>query len=163
MQKLQLRDSSEVKEAAELLEELARQTAAADAARAGNRGERLQHVLEQLCTRAGFLSAVACDPQGLPLAVHDCPIPQEALVALTSLLANTLSRTADITGWTQASSLSVDLDYERKAVLKRFVVHDDPYLLLVLCPQGVDERTEIEVSIQELIVLIGGARSRPGT
>lgn len=151
---LKLRDSSEVKEAASLLDDMLQQMAAEGAARSGFRGERIQRALRQLCVRAGFQAATLCDPHGLPLAVHNAALPEETLAALATVLGDALRRAGDIAGWHEASSLSVDVDYQDKAVLRRFVVDDLPYYLLVHCAQETDERSELELSVEEIASII---------
>lgn len=160
---LKLRDSSEVKEAASLLGELLLQTAAEDAARTGFRGERIQRELRQLCTRAGFEAASLCDQHGLPLAVHNMSIAEETIAALATVLGSSLARAGDIANWPNVASLSIDVDYQDKLVLRRFVVDEVPYYLLVQCSQETDERSDLELSIEQIAAIITKPRMRQET
>jgi hypothetical protein len=160
---LKLRDSSEVKEAASLLGELLQQTAAEDAARTGFRGERIQRELRQLCARAGFEAACLCDQHGLPLAIHDMPIAEETIAALATVLGGALARTCDIADWPNAASLSIDIDYQDKLVLRTFIVDEIPYYLLVQCSQETDERSDLELSVEQIAAIITKPRMRQET
>lgn len=159
MQKL--RDSSEVKEAATLLGVLLQETTAEDAARTGFRGERIQRALRELCVRAGLETASLCDRHGLPLAVHNGNSPEETVAALTTVLGDALDKAAQIAGWPGATSLSVDFDYQDKLVLRRFLVDDVPYFLVVQCSQDTDERSELEISLEQISAILSMPRFRP--
>lgn len=159
MQKL--RDSSEVKEAASLLGVLLQETTAEDAARTGFRGERIQRALKELCVRARLDAASLCDRHGLPLAVFEGTMPQETIAALTTVLGDALAKAAQIAGWAGATSIAVDVDYEAKLVLRRFLVDDVPYFLVVQCPQETDERSEVEISLEQISSILALPRIRP--
>jgi len=152
-----LRDSSEVREAADLLDAILKDTQPRDGASGGGRGERLRRILVQLCARAGFSAAAVASGDGLPLAAHGLPFPSEAAAAAISIMAEALKRVADVAAQRAASSVAIDLTYTDKLVLRRFAEGDATYYLLVLCPQDVDEHAEVEVSIDEIASLVKGA------
>ncbi|MCC6528048.1 MAG: hypothetical protein IT373_35705 [Polyangiaceae bacterium] len=149
-----LRDSTEVKEAAELLGALWRDAAAEAGGR--GRGARLEQALASLCTRGGFKHAVVVDQQGLLLAAHNVRVESGAAAAFTTMAAECLERTQRLLEAPAANRLSVDLDLVDRAVTHRFVVDDLPYYLTVACGQDVEERGDVELSIEQLAALIRG-------
>jgi hypothetical protein len=116
--------------------------------------ERLERLLTNLCRRAGLSGAVAADETGLPLAVHGRTVPAESLVALTSVLSEALQKAARFLGRAGADYISMDVDYENKIALKSFRLDGRLFSLMVLCSQTVDERSELEVSIGELVAVL---------
>lgn len=149
-----LRDSSEVREAAELLGAILEQTPPRGSDQAA-RGVRLARILREMCARAGFAGAAITDARGLPLATHALPFPMEAAGALTAILGDVLTRVADMTSHADASSVAIELGYFDKLVVRRFAERDAIYFLLVVCPARTEERAEIELSIDEISSLVG--------
>lgn len=118
------------------------------------RGDRLDHVLIGLCQRSGFRGALVTDSQGLPLAVHNPPVSTEAIAAFTTVLGDALERAGSLIGQHGAEYLSMDINYEDKIVLRRFSVGPEHYLLLIIAGQQCDERSEVELSIEQIIAIL---------
>lgn len=152
MQKL--RDSSELQEAAVLLGEIIEATRRMDAAEASKRGERLERSLADMCARAGFKSAVVVDSRGLPLADHLSSIPIESVGALSAVLGDALLRVSSILGQAPLPLLSIDVDLTDKLVLRRIEANNDNYFLAVVAPQQLDERSDLELSVDQIATII---------
>ena len=178
-----LKDSSEIAEAARLFADLLRMQApeetkseATDATKAteaaaqrpapkeplpefkpsvsGYRSEQLEHALEVMCKRGGFVGAVIADMHGFALAVYNSPVESDALAAFTTVLGDALERAAYLLNQHGADNISMDINYVDKVVLKRFKVAEGRYFLMVICPQGSDERGEVELSIEQIISIL---------
>ncbi|SEA57031.1 hypothetical protein SAMN05660420_02506 [Desulfuromusa kysingii] len=118
------------------------------------RGDQLEQVLRNMCLRSHFGGAVVTDATGLPFAVVNPPVSMEAVSAFTSVLGSALERAGSLLGQHGAEYLSLDINYEEKIILRRFLIHELPYFLLVICPQEVDERSEIEISIDQIVSIL---------
>jgi hypothetical protein len=118
------------------------------------RAERLERLLTNLCRRADLAVAVAADETGLPLAIHGSTVPAESLAAFTSVLGEALRKAARFLGRSGADYISMDVDYENKIALKSFRLDGRLFSLLVVCSQTVDERSELELSIQQLVTVL---------
>lgn len=118
------------------------------------RGDKLQYILSSLCKRGGFIGAVVADHKGLPLADFNSPVGGDILAAFTSVLGNALERGAMLLGESGADIISMDINYTDKVVLRRFAVRGEPYFLMGVCAQPVEERTELELSIEQLIAVL---------
>ena len=121
----------------------------------GFRDDVLEKTLEAMCRRGGMSGAVLADRMGFALAVHNSPVASEALAAFTSVLGYALDQAGTLLGETNAESIAIDINYTDKAVLRRFNVADNPLFMMVLCPQSVDERSEVEVTVEELSQILG--------
>jgi len=144
-----LRDSSEVKEAAALLNGLL-----AEQGSEHQREAKLERAIASLCERAGFSSAALVDERGLPVAVRSRSFAPETIAAFATVLGDALVRAATMLGKGAPASLTVELDFASKAVLRRFVVRDLPYLLIAFCPNDVDAQPEIELAIEPLAAIL---------
>jgi hypothetical protein len=120
------------------------------------RADRLEFVLDALCLRAGLAGAVLADDSGLPMAVHGQSLGTENLAAFTSVLGEALEKAGRFIGHFSADYISMDVDYEHKLVLKRFLFEQRPYFLMVLGPQAVDDRSELEVTVGQVVSLLSG-------
>ena len=149
-----LRDCSEMKEAAQLLDELLAQAQADRLAGGTHRQDRLQNLLETMCRRGSFTGAVLADGHGLPLVAHRCPLEPGALAAFTSVLSNALDKASVLLGEESAPQIGLDTTLTEKAVLRRFLIAEQPHYLLVFCPQTVDERSELELSLEQLATVL---------
>jgi predicted regulator of Ras-like GTPase activity (Roadblock/LC7/MglB family) len=118
------------------------------------RGDRLEYALVSLCERGGLSGAVVADGQGLPLADYQSPVGGEVLAAFTSVLGGALERAGQLLGAQGADIISMDLNYTDKIVLRRFALEGEPYFLLVICSQDLDERTEVELSIDQITAIL---------
>jgi hypothetical protein len=124
-------------------------------ARPGPRSEELDRILSLACRRGGFKGAVLADDQGLPLAVHRGPVATEVLAAFTSVLGEALSRAGALLNQREASYISMDADYRDKLVLKRFPVGRHQFNLMLIAPQGADERSDLELAIGQIRAVMG--------
>jgi hypothetical protein len=156
-----LSDSSEIKEAAALFNEILGKPGKSPVPSAGApgrekepgpvyRGDRLEGALISMCQRGDFRGAVLTDNHGLPLAVHNSPVNDETLAAFTSVLGESLVKTAHFLNQPNANNLSMDINDLDKIILRKFFVDDEPYFLMIISPQHVDERSEIELSTIEI-------------
>lgn len=118
------------------------------------RGDKLEFILSSMCQRGGLGGAVVADSQGLPLADFKSPVGGDTLAAFTSVLGGALERAASLLGATNTELISIDISYTDKIVLRRFNVAGAPYFLLAICPQELDERTELELSIEQLTAVL---------
>lgn len=114
------------------------------------RGDHLETILRAMCSRGGFHGAVVADEGGLPLAVHNSPVDPESLAAFTSVLGGALERAGRFLSHHGADFITMDIDLSDKVALKQFSGADRTFYLMVLCPQSANERSEMEVSIQQV-------------
>jgi len=158
-------DSSEIKEAAALFNEILARSGTHPVSPAGPpggekvwesvyRGGQLEEELVSLCTRGKFSSAVLADIHGLPLAVHNGPAAVEVLAASASVLGESLEKTTRLLNRPQIDNISVDIDYIDKIVLRKFFIDKEPYFLMIIGPQHVDERAEVELSISYISTIL---------
>lgn len=118
------------------------------------RGDRLEYILSSMCRRGELTGAVVADGKGLPLADFNSPVAGEILAAFTSVLGSALERAGMLLGESGADLISMDINYTDKVVLRRFIVGEAPYFLMAICQQELDERTELELSIEQLIAAL---------
>jgi hypothetical protein len=148
-----LADSFELREAAQLLGAILEDSDQLSGPAA--RGERLRDELSQLCVRARFAGAAVADAQGLLLASHAFPYSTEAAGALASVLGETLAKFQSVTGEARADAVSLDVGFADKLVARRFSADDESYFILASCEQSVDERAELELSIETIRAIVG--------
>jgi len=118
------------------------------------RGDRLENTLYAMCKRGGFQGAVIADSDGLPLAVYNSPVADDAIAAFTTVLGDALEKAGHLLEQSDANNISLDINYTDKAVLRRFAINDLPYFMMMICPQDVDERAEVELSIDQIISIL---------
>jgi len=118
------------------------------------RGDRLEYALASLCQRGGLIGAVVADGKGLPLADFQSPVGGDRLAAFTSVLGDALERAGQLLGAQGADVIAMDLNYTDKVVLRRFSLDQEPYFLLVVCSQDLDERAEVELSIEQITAIL---------
>ena len=147
-----LQDYSEIREAARLVDDLIKQRALVSSEL--YRGDQLENALIEMCQRAGFNGATLADTDGLPLAIYNSPIGHEEIAAFTTVLGVALERAGSLLGEYNANNISLDINYTDKAVLRRFVINDTPFFLMVICPQEVDERSEVELTINQITSIL---------
>lgn len=119
------------------------------------RGDQLENAIELMCRRGNFSGAVVADENGLPLAVFNSPVGTDAIAAFTSVLGAALEKASRLLEQHGADNISMDINYADKVVLRRFTVSELTYFLMVICPQNVDERSEIELSIEQIVSILG--------
>lgn len=140
--------------AAPAVERRAPSRAASVSITGATRADRLAFVLDALCLRAGLAGAVIADESGFPLAEHGHSLASENLAVFTSVLGEALEKAGRLLGHHAADYISMDVDYERQLALKRFVLAEKPYFLVVVGPQGSDQRSELEVSIGQVVSVL---------
>lgn len=116
----------------------------------GSRQSKLERILEIMCQRGGFISAIVTDDDGLPLASYHDYVSIEALTAFTSVLGRSLEKASQILQKDTAQTISVDLDFMDKIVLRRFAIQNLDFYLVIVCAQMIDERSEIELTIEQI-------------
>jgi len=169
-------DSSEIKEAAALLNDLlglpskppklpksklrkkdARKEAGVGKEGAGGivyRADRLEEALVSMCSRGEFSGSVLADDSGLPLAVYNSPVEDGILAAFTSVLGKSLAETGRLLDQPNANNISMDINYMDKIVLRKFFVDENPFFLMIISPQHVDERAEVELSVNQISAIL---------
>lgn len=154
-------DSSEIQEAAALFNDLSKHFFAAEPAvltgripgtgqqapQMVYRGDLLEEALVSMCSRGEFSGSVLADNNGLPLAIYNSPVDEDVLAAFTSVLGKSLAETGRLLNQPNANNISMDINYIDKVVLRKFHVEDKPYFLMIISPQQVDERAELELSV----------------
>ena len=108
-----------------------------------------------MCQRGGFVGAAVSDVFGLPLVVHNSPVADDLIAAFTSVLGDALEKAGRFLGQHEADYISMDINYEDKVAVRRFSAGGVKLFLLILCGQQIDERSEAEVSIVELVDILG--------
>ncbi len=119
------------------------------------RGDKLENVLIAMCQRGQFIGAVISDIDGLPLAVHNSPVDVDNIAAFTSILGDALSKAGRYLEQHGADYISMDINYEDKIVVRQFSVGSFAMYIMVMCAQETDERSEVELSIQQIVSIIG--------
>lgn len=118
------------------------------------RGDQLENILYGMCKRGGFISAVVADQQGLPLGVYNSPVDIDILAAFTTVLGETISKAGRFLDQHEANNISLDINYADKAVVRQFFLAEHPYFIMIICPQNVDERSEVELSLDQIVSLL---------
>jgi hypothetical protein len=161
-------DSSEIQEAAVLFKDLLKDIAMPGSAVITDiytgaaeqvsphvyRGDLLEDALVSMCRRGDFTGAILADNNGLPLAIYNIPMEVDALAAFTSILGRSLEETARLFGQPDANNISIDINYIDKVVLRKFQVNDEPFFLMIISPQEVDGRAELELSINHISAIL---------
>jgi hypothetical protein len=161
-------DSSEIQEAAVLFNDLLKDftipgSAALTSRYTGTgervsphvyRGDLLEEALISMCRRGDFTGSVLADNNGLPLAIYNSPVEADALAAFTSILGRSLEETGRLFDQPDANNISIDINYIDKVVLRKFPVNDEPYFVMVISPQEVDVRAELELSINHISAIL---------
>lgn len=121
------------------------------------REEKLDQTLAAMCRRGNFTGAVVADNKGFLLAVHNSPVESDAIAAFTSVLGEALEKAGRFLGEHGADSISMDINYTDKLALRRFRIGEIPYFLMVLCPQEIDEKGEVELSLEQIVAILTAA------
>jgi len=119
------------------------------------RGDRLENLLFSMCRRGGFSGAVVSDETGLPLAVYNSPVDSDRIAAFTSILGDALAKAGLFLEQHGAEYISMDINLVDKVVVRRFLYDGMEMYLLVLCSQAMDERAEVEMSIEQIVSILG--------
>ena len=150
-----LKDSKELLESASVFNDLLAQqqddkTTAAEAAA----GDQLADVLSVMCQRAGFQGAAVADEQGLTLAMYNSPVEGDVLAALTTVLGDAMGKAGRFLDQYDVNTISMGMNYRDKGVLRKFAVGDNSFFVLVFCGQELDERSEVELSIEQVTAIL---------
>ncbi len=121
------------------------------------RGDLLENTVVAMCKRGGFSGAVVADSDGLSLAVFNSPVDEDALAAFTVVLGDALEKAGKVLNQQDASYISMDINYTDKVVLRRFLLDDEsPFYMMVICRQEIDEKDEVELSIDQIRTILKG-------
>ncbi len=119
------------------------------------RGDRLENTLFAMCKRGGFSGAMLVDSNGLPLAVYNNPADDESIgAAIAMTLGGALEKIGRLLNYSEINNISIDINYTDKSVIHRFMLEDLSYFLMVVCSQEIDERAEVELSIDNIISVL---------
>lgn len=110
----------------------------------------LQKILAVMCRRGSFEGAVIADPDGLPVAVFNSPAEEQVLAAYASILGESLEKAESFLQQSEANNISMDINNLDKIVLRRFKLREVNYYLMIIAPQNIDERAEVELAISEI-------------
>ena len=118
-------------------------------------GEEMSDILREMCRRGEFSGAVVADDAGLPVADFNCQMDPGAVAACGSVLADTMQKAGRLLNQQETNNISMDIGYVDKITMRRFEIGETPYFLMVICPRTVDERKEIQVSINRIMGVLG--------
>lgn len=118
------------------------------------RADRIRQLLANLCKRGGFSAAMLADRSGLALAEFNSPFELDSLAAFASVAGEALEQAGKLLGKRDANNLSLDINYVEKIVVRRFLLAQQPAFLLLVCPQSIDERSEVELSIDLIVAVL---------
>lgn len=118
------------------------------------RAERVRQLLADMCKRGGFSGALLADRSGLALAEFNSPLDVDALAAFASVIGGVLEQAEKLLGKRDANNLALDINYVEKIVVRKFALAQQPAFLLLVCPQSIDERSEVELSIDLIAAVL---------
>ncbi len=119
------------------------------------RGDRLENTLFAMCKRGGFIGSMLVDANGLPLAVYNSPADDESIgAAIAMTLGEALEKTGRLLNQGEVNNIAIDINYTDKTVIHRFTLEDLSYFLMIVCSQEIDERAEVELSIENIISVL---------
>ncbi len=118
------------------------------------RSDQLHDSLVAMCKRGGFNGAVVADNNGFPLAAYNSPVDDDVIAAFTSVLGMALEQAGQLLDEHEANHIIMNINYTEKAALRQFFIDDAPYFLMIICPQEVDEKSEIELSIDRVTAIL---------
>jgi hypothetical protein len=116
--------------------------------------DMLEDALQILCQRGRFTSAIIADDQGLALADYNSPVDTAVMAAFATVLGGAIAQASHFLDQHQANNISMDINYADKAVVRKFTIDASPFYLFIICPQDVDERNEVELSLKTIITLL---------
>jgi len=110
-----------------------------------------EDILSSLCSKGNSYGAVVADKMGLPLASYQSPLSVDALAAYTTVLGDSLEKAYVILDQPNANNISLDINDTDKFVMRKFMVLDSTYYLLVACPQVSDVLGEMEIAVSRIV------------
>ncbi len=120
----------------------------------GHREDALEAALEILCQRGGFSCAIIADDDGLALAEHNPPLNTDVMAAFATVLGGAIAQASHFLDQHEANNISMDINYIDKAVVRKFEARAIPFYLFIICPQDIDERNEIELSLDKIVGIL---------
>ena len=120
----------------------------------GHTEEKLENALKILCQRGGFSSAIIADDQGLALADFNSPVETDVLAAFATVLGGAIAQASHFLVQHEAINIYMDINYADKAVVRKFMISSTPFYLFIICPQDIDERNEVELSLETISRLL---------
>lgn len=118
------------------------------------REEQLKNILINMCEQGGFNGAVIADNNGLPLVAYNSPVKNEIIAAFTSILAMALAGVGKLLDEQDANHIAVDINNTEKVALRLFHIDDQPYYLLIICSKEIEEKAELELSIDQMMTIL---------
>lgn len=118
------------------------------------REKQLENLLMIMCKRCGFNGAVVADNNGLPVASYNSPVKNEIIAAFTSILGMALAGAVKLLDKEAANYICLDINHTEKAALRLFHIDDEPYFLIIICPQEIDEKAAVELSIDQIVTIL---------
>ncbi len=146
-----LRDSSELKEAADILGE---ELVVRMRDQRSSREDKLRRHLRTLCQRSKSKIAVLSDNQGLPLVTEGDVMNEDLVSAAVTILGETLERVGRMLERPDTHFISLDLSFDERLFVQKFDVLDQSYHLLVIGPSDGDIRSELELSIMQITSIL---------
>ena len=117
--------------------------------------EKLEHLLKNMCLRGNFSHALLADEDGLTLAEYGQSYQYDKVTALGSILAATLEQGKTLFDSDENVNILLELNLLDMAVLRSFNVKESNFYLLVIAPQEIDVKNEVELSMQKVATLLG--------
>ncbi len=118
------------------------------------RGDQLESVLYAMCQRGGFQGAAVADDQGFALAIYNSPVEEGVLAAFATVLGDAMGKAGRFLDQHDANNIALDINYIDKAVVRKFVLGDHTFFILIICSQEIDERSEVELSVEQVIKVL---------
>jgi len=81
-------------------------------------------------------------------------VEKEEIAAFTAVLGDALGKAGRFLHEDGADYISMDINYQDKVVVRSFEVLKQTMYLMVLCPQVMDERAEVELSLQQIVSIL---------
>jgi predicted regulator of Ras-like GTPase activity (Roadblock/LC7/MglB family) len=110
----------------------------------------LEQALERMCKRGGFKGAVIADHDGLPVAVFNSPVNDELLATYSIILGESLDKAGSFLNQPEANNISLDINIVDKIVLRKFMINESIYFVMIILSQEINEKSEIEVLISQI-------------
>lgn len=114
------------------------------------RDNKLEDILGDMCRRSGMIGALLADVNGLPVASYRSPVENEVFAAFASVLGETMDKAGYFLDQHDADYIAVDINYADKAVVKKFLIDDAIFYLIIIVPKHINERGEVDYTIEKL-------------
>lgn len=115
--------------------------------RFATRQEKLDAALQTACERGGFSGAALADASGMLFSSISAPLDAGALSAMAAVLADALERVAKLGLPHAPETISLDVGFSEKLVMRTFVAGSTHLCLLVFCSSEVDAGSELELTV----------------